>query len=62
MEGVEECIGQEVVREQESNVFTAFISSHDITLPVIAHFGFKPNRDIDELEGINHKTGKTPAI
>ena len=45
----------------ESKVFTASVLSQDTPLSFIGHFGFKSGRDIDKLEGINHKIGETQA-
>jgi len=46
---------------KESKVFTASIFSRDTPLSFIGHFGFKSGRDIDKLEGISYKIGKTQA-
>ncbi len=46
---------------KESKVFTASILRRDTPLSFIGHFGFKSGRDIDKLEGIGYKTGKTQA-
>lgn len=46
---------------RESKVFTVSALSQDTSLSFIGHFGFKSGRDIDKLEGINYKTGKTRA-
>jgi flavin reductase (DIM6/NTAB) family NADH-FMN oxidoreductase RutF/rubredoxin len=46
---------------KESKVFTASVLSQDTPLSFIGHFGFKSGRDIDKLEGINHKIGETQA-
>ena len=46
---------------KESRVFTASVLCQDTPLSFIGHFGFKSGRDIDKLEGINYRTGKTLA-
>ena len=46
---------------EESKVFTASVLSQATPLPFIGHFGFKSGRDIDKLEGIDYKIGKTQA-
>ena len=44
-----------------SKCFTVSVLCQDTPLSFIGHFGFKSGRDIDKLEGINYKTGKTQA-
>jgi len=46
---------------KDSRVFTASVLSQDTPLSFIGHFGFKSGREIDKLEGINHKIGETQA-
>jgi len=46
---------------KESKVFTASALRRDTPLSFIGHFGFKSGRDIDKLEGISYKMGKTQA-
>ena len=46
---------------KESKVFTASILCQATPLSFIGHFGWKSGRDIDKLEGINYKIGKTQA-
>ncbi|MFC1948735.1 flavin reductase family protein [Chloroflexota bacterium] len=46
---------------QESRVFTASVLCEATPLSFIGNFGFKSGRDLDKLEGIEHKTGKTGA-
>ncbi len=46
---------------KESRVFVASVLSRATPLSFIGHFGFKSGRDIDKLEGINHKIGETQA-
>ncbi|MFC2057172.1 flavin reductase family protein, partial [Chloroflexota bacterium] len=46
---------------KESKVFTASVLRQDTPISFIGHFGFKSGREIDKLEGINYKTGKTQA-
>ncbi len=46
---------------RKSGVFVVSILSKNTPLKFIGHFGFKSGRDIDKLEGINYKTGKTGA-
>ncbi|MFC2034850.1 rubredoxin [Chloroflexota bacterium] len=46
---------------KESKVFTVSILCQDTPLSFIGHFGFKSGRDIDKLEDINYKIGKTQA-
>ncbi|UCB42009.1 MAG: flavin reductase [Dehalococcoidales bacterium] len=45
----------------ESGVFAVSVLCQDTPLDFIGRFGFKSGRDIDKLEGINHKTGQTKA-
>jgi len=47
---------------KESKVFTAAVLSQDTPLSFIGHFGFKSGRDIDKLEGISYKIGKSQAL
>jgi ferric-chelate reductase [NAD(P)H] len=42
-----------------SKVFAASILCQSATLPYIGGFGFKSGRDVNKLEGINHKIGQT---
>ena len=42
-------------------MFTASILAQDTPLTFIGYFGFKSGRDIDKLEGVNHKMGETRA-
>jgi len=44
-----------------SKVFTASVLCQDTPLSFIGHFGFKSGRDINKLEGIGYKIGKTGA-
>ena len=46
---------------KESKMLTVSVISQDTPLSFIGHFGFKSGRDIDKLEGINHKIGETQA-
>jgi flavin reductase (DIM6/NTAB) family NADH-FMN oxidoreductase RutF/rubredoxin len=46
---------------EESRVLAVSILAQDTPLSFIGHFGFKSGRDIDKLEGIHYKTGKTQA-
>ena len=46
---------------KESKVLTVSVISQDTPLSFIGHFGFKSGRDIDKLEGISYKMGKTQA-
>jgi len=46
---------------KESKIFTAAVLSQDTPLSFIGHFGFKSGRDIDKLEGISYKIGKSQA-
>jgi ferric-chelate reductase [NAD(P)H] len=45
----------------ESEVFAVSILSKDTPLPFIGRFGFRSGREIDKLEGVNFKMGKTGA-
>ncbi|MBI4181090.1 MAG: flavin reductase [Chloroflexi bacterium] len=45
----------------ESRVFTVSVLCRDTPLSFIGHFGFKSGREINKLEGINYKIGKTGA-
>lgn len=46
---------------QSSKVFTASILHEGTPLPYIGNFGFKSGRDINKLEGVGYKIGKTRA-
>jgi flavin reductase (DIM6/NTAB) family NADH-FMN oxidoreductase RutF len=46
---------------RESKVFAVSVLPQSTPLKFIGHFGFKSGRDIDKLEGINHKVGRTGA-
>ncbi len=46
---------------RESKVLAVSVLSQDTPLSFIGRFGFKSGRDMDKLEGINHKTGVTHA-
>ncbi len=46
---------------KESKVFSASVLCQSTPLSFIGHFGFKSGRDINKLEGINYKIGKTQA-
>src|SRR3990172_3460651 len=43
----------------ESKVFTVSILSTSTPLSFVGRFGFRSGRDINKLEGINYKIGKT---
>lgn len=45
----------------ESKVFTASILGMTTPLPFIGGFGFRSGRDVNKLEGISYKIGKTGA-
>lgn len=42
-----------------SGVFTVSILARDAPLSFIGRFGFKSGRDVDKLEGVNHRQGVT---
>lgn len=44
-----------------SKVFTASVLCATTPLSFIGRFGFRSGRDIDKLEGVNYKVGKTGA-
>jgi ferric-chelate reductase [NAD(P)H] len=44
-----------------SKVFAASTLSKKTPLPFIGRFGFKSGRELDKLEGVNYRTGKTGA-
>lgn len=44
---------------RESRVFAVSVLCQDTPLSFIGHFGFKSGRDMDKLDGINYKVGKT---
>jgi flavin reductase (DIM6/NTAB) family NADH-FMN oxidoreductase RutF/rubredoxin len=46
---------------KESGVFAVSVLCQDTPLSFIGQFGFKSGRDMDKLEGINHKPGQTGA-
>jgi len=46
---------------QESKVFTAAVLCQDTPVSFIGHFGFKSGRDINKLEGVDYRIGKTGA-
>ena len=46
---------------KESGVFTASVLHQDTPLSFIGHFGWKSGRDMNKLENINYKAGKTQA-
>ena len=46
---------------RESRVFAVSVLCQDTPLSFIGHFGFKSGRDMDKLDGINYKVGKTKA-
>jgi flavin reductase (DIM6/NTAB) family NADH-FMN oxidoreductase RutF len=46
---------------RESRVFTASVLCQATPLPFIGRFGFKSGRDIDKLDGIGYRMGKTGA-
>lgn len=45
----------------ESKVFTASILGTATPLPFVGAFGFRSGRDVNKLEGVNYKIGKTGA-
>jgi ferric-chelate reductase [NAD(P)H] len=45
----------------ESKVFTASVLCTSTPLAFIGKFGFRSGRDINKLEGVNYKVGKTGA-
>ena len=45
----------------ESKVFTAAVLRAATPLPFIGRFGFRTGRDVNKLEGVNYKIGKTGA-
>ncbi len=58
------CINKENLTHEfirDSKVFTVSILSQDAPLSFIGRFGFKSGRDIDKLEGVNHKIGESRA-
>lgn len=58
------CINKENLTHdyiKDSGVFTVSVLSRETPLSFIGHFGFKSGRDMDKLDGINHKTGETGA-
>ena len=58
------CINKENLTHEfirDSKVFTVSILSQDTPLSFIGRFGFKSGRDIDKLEGVNHKIGESHA-
>ena len=44
-----------------SRVFSASVLAQATPLAFIGDFGFKSGRDVDKLQGVNHKTGQTGA-
>lgn len=44
-----------------SKAFTASVLCEDTPLSFVGRFGFKSGRDIDKLDGINYRLGKTRA-
>lgn len=46
---------------KDSGVFAVSVLSQDTPLSFIGRFGFKSGRDVDKLDGINHKIGETRA-
>ena len=46
---------------QESKVFTVAVLCQDTPVSFVGHFGFKSGRDINKLEGVNYRIGKTGA-
>ncbi len=46
---------------KESKVFTASVLCQETPLSFIGNFGFKSGRDMNKLEGIGYKIGKTGA-
>lgn len=46
---------------QESKVFTAAVLCQDTPLSFVGHFGFKSGRDINKLESVDYRIGKTGA-
>jgi flavin reductase (DIM6/NTAB) family NADH-FMN oxidoreductase RutF/rubredoxin len=44
-----------------TGVFTASVLSQSTPLSFIGDFGFKSGREVDKLQGVNHKTGQTGA-
>ncbi len=47
---------------KESQIFAASILCQETPLSFIGRFGFKSGRDINKLEGVAYKTGKTTPI
>lgn len=43
----------------ESKVFTASVLGSNTSLPFIGSFGFRSGRDVNKLEKVNYKIGKT---
>ena len=46
---------------QESKVFTVAVLCQDTPVSFVGHFGFKSGRDINKLEGVDYRIGKTGA-
>lgn len=46
---------------QESRVFVAAVLRQDTPVSFVGHFGFKSGRDINKLEGVDYRIGKTGA-
>ena len=46
---------------QESKVFAAAVLCQDTPVSFVGHFGFKSGRDINKLEGVDYRIGKTGA-
>lgn len=46
---------------KESSVFTVSVLSQETPFPFIGRFGFKSGREINKLEGVSYKLGKTGA-
>lgn len=44
-----------------SGVFTVSVLDQDAPMTFLGRFGFKSGRDIDKLEGVNHRAGKNGA-
>ena len=46
---------------QESKVFTAAVLRQDTPVSFVGRFGFKSGRDINKLEGVDYRIGRTGA-
>ena len=54
-----ECLTHNYI--SESGVFTVSILAEDTPMAFIGRFGFRSGRDIDKLEDLNYKLGRTGA-